>query len=177
MKPPLDRRAEPYFVQIPDWFPRLSLTSKLLVWNRWSALNTVLPTERQNVLWLREEAIRPGVMVHAMALEASGRWWQEDQKFKGSLGQISSLRPTCLKTKTKQKKCSHKIPTLALASQTLLNPKYATHVKYWQAIFVCYNNRHKWWMTDLPKLSFLWSWLQLLCLGLEISDLFFHIFN
>lgn len=33
------------------------------------------------------------------------------------------------KNKTK-KKCSHKIPTLALDSQTLLNPKYATHVKY-----------------------------------------------
>lgn len=30
----------------------------------------------------------------------------------------------------KKKKCSHKIPTLALASQALLNPKYATHVKY-----------------------------------------------
>lgn len=27
-------------------------------------------------------------------------------------------------------KCSHEIPTLALASQALLNPKYVTHVKY-----------------------------------------------
>lgn len=56
-----------------------------------------------------------------MTLEASGRWYLEDQKFKGSLGQMSNLRPTYLKTHTQ--KCSHEIPTLALASQALLNPK------------------------------------------------------
>lgn len=78
------------------------------------------------------------MVVHAVTLGASERWWQKDQKFKVSLSQKSSVKPTCLK------KCNPEIPTLPLAYQPLLNPKYGTHVKYWQAVFMCYSNRHKW---------------------------------